>query len=135
MKAIEDNGDQLLVRDPALDVDKQIEQIYSFIDYHVDGIFINPIDSEKITPALEAAHQAGIPVIVVDAPVKNEELVNCTIVSDNYDAGVQCANDMMKRFDSARIVLLKTYKCQICERSYRWFFRYNRWIITISSCR
>ena len=107
LKAIEDNGDQLLVRDPALDVDKQIEQIYSFIDYHVDGIFINPIDSEKITPALEAAHQAGIPVIVVDAPVKNEELVNCTIVSDNYDAGVQCANDMMKRFDSARIVLLK----------------------------
>lgn len=107
LKTIEEQGDQLLVRDPALDVDKQIEQIYSFIDDHVDGIFINPIDSKKITPALEAAHHAGIPVIVVDAPVIDEELVNCTIVSDNYNAGVQCAKDMISRFDSAQIVLLK----------------------------
>ena len=33
--------------------------------------------------------------------------MNCTIVSDNYDAGVQCAKDMMERLDSANIVLLK----------------------------
>lgn len=55
---------------------------------------MNPIDSQKIKPALQAAKKANIPVIVVDAPVLDKELVNCTIVSDNYDAGVQCANDM-----------------------------------------
>lgn len=107
LKVVEYNNDTLITLDPELDVDKQNEQIYKFIDQKVDGIFINPIDFEQIEPALQAAKRANIPVIIIDAPVSDESLVNCTIVSDNYDAGVQCAKDMMERLDSANIVLLK----------------------------
>lgn len=107
LKVVEKNNDALITLDPELDVDKQNEQIYKFIDAKVDGIFINPIDFEQIEPALQAAKRADIPVIIIDAPVSDESLVNCTIVSDNYDAGVQCAKDMMERLDSANIVLLK----------------------------
>lgn len=107
LKVVEKNNDTLITLDPELDVDKQNEQIYKFIDQKVDGIFINPIDFEQIEPALQAAKRANIPVIIIDAPVSDENLVNCTIVSDNYDAGVQCAKDMMERLDSANIVLLK----------------------------
>ena len=107
LKVVEKNNDTLITLDPELDVDKQNEQIYIFIDQKVDGIFINPIDFEQIEPALQAAKRANIPVIIIDAPVSDESLVNCTIVSDNYDAGVQCAKDMMERLDSANIVLLK----------------------------
>lgn len=107
LKVVEKNNDTLITLDPELDVDKQNEQIYKFIDQKVDGIFINPIDFEQIEPALQAAKRANIPVIIIDAPVSDESLVNCTIVSDNYDVGVQCAKDMMERLDSANIVLLK----------------------------
>lgn len=107
LKVVEKNNDTLITLDPELDVDKQNEQIYKFIDAKVDGIFINPINFEQIEPALQAAKRANIPVIIIDAPVSDESLVNCTIVSDNYDAGVQCAKDMMERLDSANIVLLK----------------------------
>lgn len=107
LKVVEKNNDTLITLDPELDVDKQNEQIYKFIDQKVDGIFINPIDFEQIEPALQAAKRANIPVIIIDAPVSDESLVNCTIVSDNYDAGVKCAKDMMERLDSANIVLLK----------------------------
>lgn len=107
LKVVEKNNDTLITLDPELDVDKQNEQIYKFIDQKVDGIFINPIDFEQIEPALQAAKRANIPVIIIDAPVSDESLVNCTIVSDNYDAGVQCAKDMMERLDTANIVLLK----------------------------
>lgn len=107
LKVVEKNNDTSITLDPELDVDKQNEQIYKFIDQKVDGIFINPIDFEQIEPALQAAKRANIPVIIIDAPVSDESLVNCTIVSDNYDAGVQCAKDMMERLDSANIVLLK----------------------------
>ena len=107
LKVVEKNNDTLITLDPELDVDKQNEQIYKFIDAKVDGIFINPIDFKQIEPALQAAKRANIPVIIIDAPVSDESLVNCTIVSDNYDAGVQCAKDMMERLDSANIVLLK----------------------------
>lgn len=107
LKVVEKNNDTLITLDPELDVDKQNEQIYKFIDAKVDGIFINPIDFEQSEPALQAVKRANIPVIVIDAPVSDESLVDCTIVSDNYDAGVQCAKDMMERLDSANIVLLK----------------------------
>ena len=107
LKVVEKNNDTLITLDPELDVDKQNEQIYKFIDQKVNGIFINPIDFEQIEPALQAAKRANIPVIIIDAPVSDESLVNCTIVSDNYDAGVQCAKDMMERLDRANIVLLK----------------------------
>lgn len=106
-KIIEENGDQLITLDPQLSVDKQNEQIYKFIDLKVDGIFINPIEAQAIESALKAAKKANIPIITVDAPVINEELVDCTVVSDNYSAGKQCAEDMMNKMDSANIVLLK----------------------------
>lgn len=106
-KAIETNGDKLITLDPALDIEKQKEQIYSFIEQKVDGIFVNPIDSQKIKPALEEAKRANIPIIVIDAPVNDLELATSTIVSNNYDAGVQCARDMMRRKTSANIILLK----------------------------
>lgn len=107
LKIVESHNDQLITLDPALEIEKQTEQIYSLIDRKVDGIFINPIDSEKILPALEAAKKANIPVIVLDAPVLDNTLSRCTIVSDNYDAGVQCALDMMAKMDHANIILLK----------------------------
>lgn len=106
-KEIEAGGDKLITYDPALDIEKQNQQIYSFIDQKVDGIFVNPIDSQKIKPALQAAKKANIPVVIIDAPADDSELATSTIVSDNYDAGVQCALDMMSRKSSANIILLK----------------------------
>lgn len=106
-KQIEANGDKLIVYDPAMDAKKQEEQILSFIEQGVDGIFVNPVDSSKIEASLNKAKEKGIPVIIIDAPVERQDLVLSTIVSDNYDAGVKCAKDMMKRKESANIVLLK----------------------------
>jgi ribose transport system substrate-binding protein len=44
-----------------------------------------------------AAHEAGIPIINVDAAVYDEELVACIVASDNLSAGLLCAEDMLKR--------------------------------------
>lgn len=105
-KEIEQNGDELIVRNPELDTKKQNEQIEQFINKKVDGIFVNPIASDQL-PSLESARKAGIPVIAIDASVENTDLIDCVIESDNYDAGVLCAQNMMTRMQSANIVLLK----------------------------
>lgn len=107
LKAIEKRGDRLITLDPALEVEKQNAQIYYFIEQGVSGIFVNPIDFQHSEPALVAAQEAGIPVVVIDAPVEQSQLVDCTIVSDNYNAGVLCAQTMMERLDQANIILLK----------------------------
>lgn len=107
LKKVEQNGDSLLVLDPELDIEKQNEQILTFVNQKVDGIIINPIDFQGVEPALEAAKRAHIPVIVVDSPINNSELVDCTIVSDNYEAGVLCAEDLIKHYNKANIALLR----------------------------
>lgn len=106
-KAAGANGDVLITLDPILDVDKQNEQILDLIEQRVDAIFVNPIDAKEIETGLKAAKEAKIPVIVVDAPIYDESLVNCSIASNNYDAGVQCAKDMMTKRQSANIILLE----------------------------
>lgn len=104
---IEGHGDILLTRDPALDQHKQNEQIHELIQENVDLLVINPVNFREINPALKEARFAGIPVIVVDSQVSDPSLVTCTIASDNYGAGVLCAEHLMRTRDSASIVLLE----------------------------
>lgn len=106
-KEVEDKGDILYTRDPALDEHKQIEQIHDFINKGVDIIIVNPVNSQTIEPSLLEAKEKGIKIIVIDAPLEHENIADCTIVSDNYQAGVECAKDMMEKVKSANIVLLE----------------------------
>lgn len=104
---VEANDDQLLTRDPALSIEKQINQIYDLIEEGVSVLIITPVDWKKITPAIEAAKDKGIIVMIVDTNIYDDDLVDCTIVSDNYKAGILCANYLMEQVDHADIVLLE----------------------------
>lgn len=103
---LEARGDVLITRDPALDVEKQMAQVREMIDRDVDGIFINPVDWKAIGPALADAKAAGIPIIVVDSDVFETGLAACTVVSDNYQAGVQCAEHLLSKRDKGNVLLL-----------------------------
>lgn len=105
-EVVEANGDLLITRDPALDQKKQNDQIYEMIEEGVAAIFLNPVDWKEVEPALVACKEAEIPVFNVDTYVYNTEYVASVIASDNYNAGVQCAQDMMSKLDSADIVIL-----------------------------
>lgn len=103
---VEANGDILICRDPSQDQEKQNEQILDMIEEGVDGIFLNPVNWETVEPALIACKEAGVPLFCVDTLVKNEDYVAFSILSDNYDAGVQCAKDIMKKKKSAKIITI-----------------------------
>jgi ribose transport system substrate-binding protein len=105
-EVVEANGDFLITRDPAQDQEKQNNQIYEMIEEGVAAVFLNPVDWKAVEPALVACKEAGIPVFNVDTYVYNTEYVASVIASDNYNAGVQCAQDMMSKLDSADIVIL-----------------------------
>lgn len=108
-KVVDSHGDILYTRDPALSVDKQCEQIQSFIDKGVDLIIINPVDSssQKITKALKKARKKGIYIVVVDSQLQDDQVADVTIVSDNYRAGVLDAQHMMATVPKADILLLE----------------------------
>ena len=104
---IEAKGDVLLTRDPAMDQTRQNQEILDLIDAGVDAIFLTPVEWDTVQEGLEAAAAANIPVIVVDAPVLNTELVACSVLSDNYQAGVLCAQHLLSVRESAKIILLE----------------------------
>ena len=104
---VENNGDVLLSRDPALSVEKQTEEINNLIAEGVSVIFLNPVDFARMGPALELARQAHVPVITIDTNVQDSDYVASTIETDNYAAGVACAEHLLNTTSSAKILLLK----------------------------
>ena len=52
-EAVEAQGSTLVTKDPALNVDTQIEQIHQMIKDGLDAIFLCPVSRDAITPALE----------------------------------------------------------------------------------
>lgn len=105
-KEIQNNGDRLITLDPALNAEKQIEQIEYMVEQKVDIIILNPVDWRKIKPGLEIAKEAGIPVIIIDSEVYDMNLVSSMVVSDNYKAGVLCAQEMMADMEEGNILIL-----------------------------
>lgn len=108
---VEDHHDRLYNRDPALIVNKQVEELHAFIRQGVNAIIINPVDgnSIKIQNALRLAKNKGIKIIVVDSQMKSARYVDCTILSDNYRAGQLCAQHLLRHKRSAQILLLEHY--------------------------
>ena len=103
---VEGNGDIVISRNPCQDQEKQNDQILEMLDEGIEVLFLNPVDWETVEPALKACQEKGVIVINIDTVVKDQEYVASIIETDNYEAGVQCAEDMMKRLDKARIVVL-----------------------------
>ena len=104
---IEKNGDILLTRDAAMNQTRQNEEIRELIAAGARAIFLTPVEWDTSEEGLRIAAEAGVPVIVVDAPVRDAELAACSILSDNYRAGVLCAEHLRSVRKSAKILLLE----------------------------
>jgi len=86
------------------DVDTQISQIKYFIKSKVDAIVIVTIDSDALTPVIEEAESAGIPVVCYDRIVRN---AGCSLyISFNNEAvGMAMGNGICKKIeDGAGII-------------------------------
>lgn len=105
-EVVEANGDVLVSRDPAQDQEKQNEQIQEMLEDGVVAIFLSPVDWKSVKPALIKCQEAGVPVFNVDTYVYDTEYVVSSILSDNYNAGVQIARDVMKKRKKAKIAII-----------------------------
>ena len=104
---LEVRGDVLLTRDAAMDQQRQNQEIRELVDAGVCAIFMTPVEWDTAGEGVQIAAAAGVPVIVVDAPIRDTELAACSVLSDNYQAGVLCAEHLLSVRDSARILLLE----------------------------
>ncbi len=114
-EACDANGIELIAYYADNDIEKQISQVDDLLEQDIDGLIVMPVDFEGITPALEAADKAGVPVVSVDAECAKSELTIAYIASDNYAAGYACGENVLKTLESAKIVALThpEIKCTI----------------------
>ena len=106
-KTIEAKGDAIITLDGCLDGVRQNEEIYYLIDQDVDLLIVNPVDATMIEPALQAAKEADIPVVLVDSTINDPDLYDCLVISDNYEAGSSCAKYLKTQLDRANILILE----------------------------
>ena len=103
---IESEGDLMILRDPALNSERQAEQINNMLDDGIDALIVTPVDWQEIVPVLQRAKEKGVIVIVVDSDASDDTLADCTITSDNYDAGVKAAEYAIQQGGEKRFVIM-----------------------------
>ena len=104
---LEENGDVLLTRDGTMNQQRQNEEIKELIESGAEVIFIACVDWDQVEEGIRYANEAGVPVIAIDTEVKNSDLVTCSVVSNNYHAGVLCAEHLLANRTGADILLLE----------------------------
>ena len=82
----------------------QARQIDSMIARKVDLIVVAPDNVNDVTPAIERAYRAHIPVILFDRKVKSSHYT-AFIGGDNVEAGREVARFMAKKLDGKGTVL------------------------------
>lgn len=86
-KTAEEQGVKLVEFDGRGNPQKQLKDVEDMITaLKVDAIFLNPVDSEAIVPAVLDANDAGIPVVSVDVR-SSKGKVEAHIASDNVEIG------------------------------------------------
>jgi ribose transport system substrate-binding protein len=90
-KTAADEHVQLLDFDGQGNAEVQMKEVEDMIAKKVDAIFLNPVDSAAIAPAVLEANKAGIPVITVDVRSASGK-VAAHIASNNVDIGRLAGN-------------------------------------------
>lgn len=107
IQRVEAEGDTWVLRDPALNVQRQIEQIEDMLSMGIDVLVLTPVDWDSLTEVLTKAKKMGVYIVVVDSNVKDESLADCTITSDNYAAGYLVGQYFAEQHKTARVVLME----------------------------
>ena len=81
----------LKVLDGKDDIENQIKNLEELILEKVDIIIVSPVKSKPITPYVEKALKAGIPVLVVDRKIDGQNYT-AYLGGDNEQVGVNVAN-------------------------------------------
>lgn len=94
-KAKELGNVQLTFRAPAgkTDPGEQVRMVEDAINQKADAILLAPSDQSALTPVVEKAASANIPVIVIDSPVKTDK-ISAFFATDNAKAASMAADKM-----------------------------------------
>ncbi len=123
-KEVMESGGELISLDTKQDIATQIQQIEDMINQGIDALFLCPVDSEGIAPALDMLQEANIPVINFDTDVADIDKVDTILVSNNEYAGQVVGEAMAKKYpDGGKIAILDAPYAEACVQRVEGFLK------------
>src|SRR5665647_489129 len=105
--AAKEAGVKLTVTDARDDATQQANQVQNFQTQQLDGVIINPVDSDAAGPIVSPLIAAGTPVVAVDRAV-NGAKVNAFVASDNVAGGRLAADALAKAIgEKGEVIVLQ----------------------------
>lgn len=98
VKSAKTAGVEIVEFDSQFDAAKQLSGVENFIAQKVDGILLNPVDSNAIVPAVMSANSSKIPIVTMDTTASDGN-IQCYVSSDNIAAGRVGAEYIVKRLN------------------------------------
>ena len=103
---IEAEGDRMILRNPALSAERQIEEIDHMLDEGIDALVLTPVDMDSVSEILHKAKSRGVKIVVADTNVADPELADCSVVSDNYHAGELIGAYYLTKHEKSDVVVV-----------------------------
>jgi ribose transport system substrate-binding protein len=119
----EDSGDigEFRVSDAADDDNQQIADIQAFVDAgDCDALIISPSTTATLTPAVEAACESGVPVIVFDRGVNTDCMVTFIHPIGGYAYGADAAEFLVENLEPGSTVLALRILPGVDVLEHRW---------------
>jgi ABC-type sugar transport system substrate-binding protein len=101
--------ERLIVTNANAELPKQIADIQSMLDQGVEFLIVAPVNSDGLDPALDAAREAGVPVLTIDRKVTNTSCEDylAFIGSDFHEQGQRAADALAEATDGeAEVAIL-----------------------------
>lgn len=103
---VEAEGDKMVLRDPALNADRQVQQITEMLNMGIDVLVVTPVEQKGLASVLEQAKKQGVIIVVVDTNIYDEGWADCTITSDNYNAGKLVGEYFLQQNQNAKLIIM-----------------------------
>jgi ribose transport system substrate-binding protein len=114
----EKSGYEVIALSANDDAATQNNQINDFIVQNVSVIVVSPVKSSAIVSGIQAANDAGIPVITVDTPCNEEGVEILTqVATDNFEGGEKAGEAMIEALgaEGGKIIVLNKEGSESCK--------------------
>ncbi len=94
------------------DREGQISLVQDFVTKRVDGICLAPLDSQALVAAVRSAKADGIPTVIFDSALADEDAIVSYVATDNMSCGELAAQTMGKMLadrppGKAKVILMR----------------------------
>lgn len=111
-QAADELGDvEIYWKGPLMENDRagQINVVQNFITMGVDGLCLAPLDSQALIDPVRGAKKAGIPTVIFDSGLDDEQAIVSYVATDNYRGGELAAERLGEVLGGKGGVILLRY--------------------------